>query len=463
MKGLEEPEDFRSEEPDGPRYASRRISLGEQRSDLSFRIGEARCHGDLRSGLTHAFDGSQAAARSGGRVKVRVLLIILSMSVGEIACESGERERALEPVNEMDAGPVDTGASVDDAGAEAVVTPARAACSDRSECRVTWSSALAYPTVVDHHVSFAHTSSAGAFVYVAGGIRSANDTPVEIYPAVRRARIEDGPTLGAWETAGDLPQPLGYHALATSEDHVYVIGGISIDAHGGFLSAATWVGDFDDRGMMHWRLGASLDRPFGHATATIVRGRIVLAGGLGGEHHLPQTTVMTASLQSDGRNGAWHEVASLPLPRSHHAAIAHRDRVYLIGGMDANNEPLPDVLRSVHDDAGEVIGWEVAGHIDDPPWTHSAFVRGEWVFVIGGGQGGYNHEVFVDRVRRAHLEEDGSIGSFEDVEMPLPMARAHVHQTPSSGAFVFSVGGRRWQGDVRETISDAFIGNFATP
>ena len=61
-------------------------------------------------------------------------------------------------------------------------------------------------------------------------------------------------------------------------------------------------------------------------------------------------------------------------------------------------------------------------------------------------------------MRRARLAEDGTLGAFEDVQDPLPVPRAHVHQTPVYKDRVYSVGGRD---PMFNSIDQVFIGFFA--
>jgi hypothetical protein len=82
-------------------------------------------------------------------------------------------------------------------------------------------------------------------------------------------------------------------------------------------------------------------------------------------------------------------------------------------------------------------------YVDTEDCAPAAFVRNSFFHIVGGGISGGHHRngEFLDRVRRAPIEADGHIGTFEDIT-PLPLARGHVHQTPIHGNYIYSVGGR---------------------
>jgi hypothetical protein len=100
------------------------------------------------------------------------------------------------------------------------------------------------------------------------------------------------------------------------------------------------------------------------------------------------------------------------------------------------------VWCSQHDDAGVITGWQVAGEFPDAPWTASAFVVNDRVFIVGDGSFSSMPNPFLDRVHQAQLYPDGGLGPFRLVLPPLLRPRAHVHQTPEHRGFVYSVGGR---------------------
>ena len=148
---------------------------------------------------------------------------------------------------------------------------------------------------------------------------------------------------------------------------------------------------------------------------------------------------------------------ALPQARSHHTAVVHGGRMFLIGGFTTGQSPLAPIHRSVHDASGALTGWVVAGDMPSSPWTAGASVWGESLFVVGGGEGGSGVETYVDRVRQARFLSDNTISGFADVT-PLPAARSHVHQTPIYQGKVYSVGGRLMPSG--NSMNRVFVGTF---
>jgi hypothetical protein len=109
---------------------------------------------------------------------------------------------------------------------------------------------------------------------------------------------------------------------------------------------------------------------------------------------------------------------------------------------------------------GTLGAWMVAGRLEDPPSTHAALVREGWLYVLGGIEGGgrVEHSHHVDRVRRARLMADGTVGPFADVYAPIPAAVGHVHQAPEVNGRLYLVGGRSAED---ESVPEAWVGTFA--
>ncbi|MBX5484839.1 MAG: hypothetical protein IRZ16_23700 [Myxococcaceae bacterium] len=325
-------------------------------------------------------------------------------------------------------------------------------------CTVHWTEAEPFPVRVDHHTAFAHSSPAGDFVYVAGGVVANNEAVAEIYASVRRAKVNADGSLGPWESLADLPRRIAFHAMALTAERVYLVAGVTGQAPGSITTQrAVLVGDFEDDGTITWRVGPNLPESFLHPSAQVVGGRLYVIGGSGGMMD-PKDKVYVSTLDETGMPSAFTAGPSLPEPRSHHVTLVHDGRIYLVGGFRGDQRPIDEVLRSVHDGTGAVTGWELAGAMKSAPWTAAGFVYGEWIYVLGGGEGGPGHERYVNRVRRGHFNALGAIANgFEDVQNSLPIARAHVHHTPVVHGHVYSIGGRD---ETFSSLDRVFIGEM---
>lgn len=356
-----------------------------------------------------------------------------------------------------DAEPVDAGPTPDSgAYADAEVPCPR---DDAGVCSLlTWTPTTAFPVAVDHHTTFVATSTSGAFLHVVGGVRNRQDMLEEVYRAVRRAPIASDGSLGAFEEVVSLPSPKAFHAMTIHAGFVYLLAGITADAQGAGASTEVLYGRIDGSGTVRsWLRGSRLPQVVRlHATASVLGNKLYLVGGSAQQ---VLGVVSVAEIAPDGSVGAWSTGPDLPAPRSHHAAVEWQGRIYLVGGFTTNQAEAPAILRSVNDDSGTITGWEEVGSMTSPPWTHGAFVRNDHVYVVGGGEGAGFFARYVDRVRRAPLRADGTMGEFEDVLSPLPRPRSHVHQAPYYLGRIYSIGGRRFSG--LTSLAEQAVATFA--
>lgn len=353
-------------------------------------------------------------------------------------------------------------------------------------CAIRWRELAPFVQPIDHHTTFVLEREDGAYLYVLGGIETDGGGGVSSWNArLSAARIQEDGTLGEWEHE-PFNYGLAFHAQTHLIQGMLWIGGVMNDASTADLTpqgnGLSLIADFPPGAGpgiagVHiggtppgaiTRLAHDLPAPVLHGAAVMLehdsqRTAFLIGGSRG-------TTLTDEVLRYDDDMG-WVSAAPLPTERSHHALVTIDERIYIVGGFSGTTLETvgePAILRSTRDADGNLSGWEEVGTMDDPPATASAFVRDDFVYVIGGsdsGSGGGGHHgdgVYVDRIRRAPLTEDGHVGPFEDVGH-LPMARAHVHQTPVSGDYVYSVGGRIMDGSGFVTSDRVFVGTIATP
>lgn len=335
-------------------------------------------------------------------------------------------------------------------------------CARDSEGRcqvITWTDGTTFIHPTDHHTTFVHENGDGAYLYVAGGFHVIDEAPQTVYDSLTRAPIAADGSLGAWENVLTFDQTFAFHAQAQTADRVYLMGGTSLDAEGPFAIADVTILELNEVGAVRARPGRSLNVARVHGTAEVIGNTLYLVGGTS-EGGFIQNTTLVSQLDANGTNGPWTEGPALPNARTHHAAVVHDGRIYLFGGFTHGDMPVSEVWRSVHDSSGVLTSWETVGMMDEAPWTASAFVYNDSVYIVGGGYGLQLPNVaFLDRVRRAPFLLDGHVGAFEDVANPLPLGRSHTHQTPTFGNHIYSVGGRH---DVAAptSINNVFVGSI---
>lgn len=326
----------------------------------------------------------------------------------------------------------DAGAPTD-AGSDAGAPDAGPVCSRGRSCTITWTESDPLPVKIDHHVIHIHTSKAGTFLYVFGGIRAELATPKAFYRRVLRAQIRDDGSLGAWEELAEMPTTLGFHAIAANDTTVYLVGGLTVVQGAIGAHDETVVGTFDDDGKLSWRLGGKLGHPVQHATALVDGNTLRFFGG---SYTDALDTTDVSTIGPDGLNSDFSPGPKLPAPRTHHSQFVFQGRVFLIGGFNALAEAEPTIIASTNDG-----GWEPVGVMGTPTFASAAVLQGDGVLLIGGATGTFFDETYTDVIQRAGVWPDSTLGVFSEAGH-LPVARAHVHDVPVYRDTLYSVGGR---------------------
>lgn len=377
---------------------------------------------------------------------IGLLLILPSCDDAPGGGTTGVLDAAIEADAHLDQHVVD---AAQDLG---VVDAAQDAAPDAARCgaacaQLEWQEGPALPQISDHHTTFTHADDDGAAVFVMGGIATdSRGGASAVYDTIQRAVIAADGTPEPFETeAVRLPYPIAFHGMTRAGERYYLTGGVTTrnDQPVGNsrvvmieMGPGPHVARAVDCGEMLYGVV--------HPTAEWVNDRLYVIGGSIGP---PTERVQFARLGLDGCPVNWAQGPRLPQSRSHHASVVIGDAVYLLGGFgDQNQVARTTILKSTRDDAGELTGWAPAGELDPAPWTASALVMDDTLWLLGGGEGSGFSAEFVSTVRRAPITADG-IGSFEAVDDPMPLERSHVHQTPLHNGVIYSVGGRIFNAD----------------
>lgn len=305
---------------------------------------------------------------------------------------------------------------------------------------VRWSEGPALAAPRDHHAVFVVPGRGGSWLYAAGGTDYR-----QFFDGVVRAPIRPNGALGPWEEAGRLPAPLGGSSIAVAGGFAVLTGGqVATD---GNMRALRRVPDVAvapigaDGRLGAWRAGPALPVARFHHPTVQHGGWVYVVGGQG--ERVSEAGVFGARLAADGTLSPWTALTPLPRPRSHHAALVHDGHLYVVGGLDGDPAGhlavYTDVLRAPIAPDGTLGEWRIVSRMPHSYATHSAFVHGGAMWVLGGVE---DNQRFVNHVWRAPFGANGAVGRWEEVSPALPLARGHVHETPVVDGRVYSVGGR---------------------
>jgi hypothetical protein len=309
-----------------------------------------------------------------------------------------------------------------------------------AQTAIDWKAGPSLQTPRDHHATFLIERPNASYLYVAGGTNY-----TDFYDSVERARIHEDGSLGAWEPAGKLPTPRGGTSIAVARDYAVLTGG-QISATGDMKGlkriAEVYTARINTDGSLGaWRATASLPEPRFHHPALAYNGWVYVVGGQGEKE--ASAGVYAARVNADGTVEAWQTLEPLPRPRSHHAAFAHDNFLYVVGGMDGPVGGMQavflDVIRAPILADGSIGDWQIVSRIPHSYATHASHFFGGYLWLIGGVE---DNARFVATVLRAELRPDGRVGAWAELTPGLPVARGHVHNTPILNGRLYSAGGR---------------------
>jgi hypothetical protein len=238
-----------------------------------------------------------------------------------------------------------------------------------------FSQGTALPTAQIYHSSVYHNG----FVYTFGGGISTGPFLAD----VNYAPVTNG-AVGAWTATQALPTPNRWHASATCNGHVYIIGGV--DA--------------------------------GPATTAEVR---------------------MATFNDDGSLGAWTTVTALPSARYGHSAVAYNGCIFVIGGLDGSSALLADAIVARVNADGTLGEWTATTSIPSARHSHGAAAANGFMYVAGGSASFTPGVAQLTEVYVSAIGADGTLGAWT-TSTPLPSGRAKL-SVVALGGHLYTFGG----------------------
>jgi hypothetical protein len=188
----------------------------------------------------------------------------------------------------------------------------------------------------------------------------------------------------------------------------------------------------------------------GHA-AVVVGSSLYIIGGVNGT---PTSRIERASLQANGLLGAFADSGvALEVPRFQPGAVVIGDYLYVIGGANGSGSPLDSVERAQINSDGTLGSFFSAGvSLKTASSAHTLSVIGNYVYVFGGY---YGKSAYLGRIERAQIHGDGTLGAFDDANLPHLTTARGAHQSLILGSKLIVIGGDN--GSPLTTIEEATI------
>ena len=192
-----------------------------------------------------------------------------------------------------------------------------------------WQQLGDFPRIVDLHDAVIVNNR----IYVSGGYDAGS-----VYQDVYVAAIQSN-GLGPWTRTTDMPQGRYRHVMLAYNDYIYVIGGAtySLSNEAETAHADVFYAKVNSNGTVGaWQTATELPAPRFYHGAVIYDDRILVLGGTNERSQLFASAI-SIPIQSNGTLGAWNSEPNMPEGLYRFAAVSVRrfgsDFVYLIGGL----------------------------------------------------------------------------------------------------------------------------------
>jgi len=117
----------------------------------------------------------------------------------------------------------------------------------------------------------------------------------------------------------------------------------------------------------------------------------------------------------------WKEANSFSAPRAGTASVVVKDKIYLIGGVDGKNFVNITEYAQIQKD-GTLGAWQQGNPLQEERGFMEAVVHGDYVYVVGGGNGPFGHHL-LRTAERAHIQQDGTLGPWEKEKNEMVVTR----------------------------------------
>ncbi len=252
--------------------------------------------------------------------------------------------------------------------------------------------------------------------------------------AVYTAPINADGTLGVWTTGSPLPGVLGVSQAIVTKNRVYLLGGENAST---VSTNVVYTAVINDDGTLGtWVTDTSLPGVLAMSQAVITKNRVYLLGGVNASAYIG--TVYTAPINSDGTLGAWTTGTALPEAIAQSQFVVTKNRVYLLGGRNTTTF-LSTVYTAAINSDGTLGSWVADLPLPNAMAAAQVLVTKNTVYLFGGATAS---ATYITTCYKTKINSDGTLGTWT-VTTPLPSALGHS-QTIVTNNRVYLLGG--WNG-----------------
>ncbi|PSO43460.1 hypothetical protein BRC19_00340 [Candidatus Saccharibacteria bacterium QS_5_54_17] len=274
-----------------------------------------------------------------------------------------------------------------------------------------------------------HSAVASAgYLYVIGGYDGLNGSTTD---SVEYAPINSDGSLGSWSTTSSLGTARQEHGASVYDGYLYVVGGS--DPSGSVIASTEYAPINSDGTLGAWSTTSSLTRERTELGVAVHDDYIYATNGFDGTGELD--SVEYAPINSDGTLGSWSSTSTTATAKSLHASVAHNGYLYVIGGLDSNNNTLASVEYAPINSDGTLGSWSTTASLNSARDSMDSVIYHDRLYVMGGS----NSNGDLRSVEYAAINSDGTLGSWSTT------SRLNVAEDSYGGAgyngYIYVTGG----------------------
>jgi hypothetical protein len=268
-------------------------------------------------------------------------------------------------------------------------------------------------------------------LWLLGGAAGSDTDTIEIYQ----------PGKDVWSSSSDLRLPVSRSgsAAAVLDGRIYVAGGFDLAA--GRLDSL-------DPTTGHWRSESPLPVQVALARLVALDGALYLMGGYTYDPVLRRVSIQDGLWRYTPRTGAWEPRRAMSVPRTSFAAVAHRGRIYVLGGYADQNFQLTWSGGEIYDPATDA--WTPDPAFSLGGGAQAAASDGRRIYYSGGLQMG-TVEASPLLVIRDTVDDDWDLFPGTISERRPGRVESGLAHLPGRGLYLLG-GTVPWQGPLRDLV-----------
>lgn len=267
-------------------------------------------------------------------------------------------------------------------------------------------------------------------IYVIGGVSTGTYGKSVL---MVKTRAGGGGVNNAWTTSGNtLATGLEYHASAVYNGYIYVLGGLTSSSS---TNSVEYAKLGDDGSVGSWSTTTPLVNNLSKMGVVAYEGYMyVLGGQVGTSSSTVSGITSSAPIHADGTLGSWTIQSALPQQRASAAVAVHDNYVYVLGGTKSS--AVNTVYYTTMSSDGTLGTWQATSTFANARYGEGSVVNGDYIYVLGGVDSSSN---YYQDVQYAPINSDGTLGTWARTT-DMNYAKAYITPTVLDG-FLYIYGG----------------------